>query len=112
MPQPHSPARNSPEKPPSRFRATVHGTVFGDCAAGLPDLQPGDALRLVRDQAGASPRIWVHRADGTLLGHLPEEIEKWLAPWMAEGGSPSARVLRVAGPDVPSWRRLLVEISR
>jgi hypothetical protein len=45
-----------------------------------------------------------------VLGHLPPEIEAWLTPWMLRGGRATARALRVRGDDVPSWRRLLIEV--
>ena len=34
-----------------------------------------------------------------------------LWPWLAAGGSAVARVAAVHGGDVPTWRRLVVEVS-
>ena len=42
---------------------------------------------------------------------LPPEIEAWLAPWMLSGGGAKAKVLKVEKEDVPSWRRLLLEVE-
>ncbi|MCG8467194.1 MAG: hypothetical protein MJB57_03160, partial [Gemmatimonadetes bacterium] len=64
------------------------------------------------DPPGGDPRdVWVHIAAGDPLGHLPREIGTWLAPWMRRGGSARAHVLRVSGSDVPSWKRLLVQVT-
>lgn len=98
--------------PPSRFRVTVHGTVFNGRARHLDRLNAGDTLLLVPDPPiDNAPGVWVHLADGDVLGHLPPEIEAWLGPWMARGGRATARAVRVSGDDVPSWRRLLIEVS-
>ncbi len=100
-----------PQKPPT-FRTTVHGTVFGKRAAHLDDLFPGDPLILIPDPPGGDdPAVWVHRREGDPLGHLPPEINAWLVPWMMHGGGASATILRVGGSDVPSWKRLLIEVS-
>ena len=56
------------------------------------------------------PGIWVHLPGGDLLGHLPPEIESWLAPWILEGGHATGKVVKIEGDDVPSWRRLVVEV--
>lgn len=56
------------------------------------------------------PGVWVHLPGGELLGHLPPEIEAWLSPWMLRGGRATSQALRVSGEDVPSWRRLLIEV--
>ncbi|RMH18840.1 MAG: hypothetical protein D6701_05730 [Gemmatimonadetes bacterium] len=100
-----------PEGCPARFRATVHGTVFGERSSALEAVEPGDELYLIPDPPGTSePEVWVHLPGGTLVGHLPPEIGAWLAPWMLRGGGASARALKVGGADVPSWRRLLLEV--
>ncbi len=102
------PAR--PGKPPN-FRTTVHGTVFGERAAHLDELLPGDPLVLIPDPPGCDdPAVWVHRPEGDPLGHLPPEINSWLVPWMMYGGGASATILRVGGSQVPSWKRLLIEV--
>jgi hypothetical protein len=98
-------------RPPRCFRATVHGLVFGDRARHLDRLNEGDALLLIPDPPmEPDPAIWVHMPGGDLLGHLPPEIGAWLAPWMLRGGPASATAVRVHGSDVPSWRRLLIEV--
>ncbi|HKJ92310.1 MAG TPA: HIRAN domain-containing protein [Longimicrobiales bacterium] len=102
-----------PPELPQRFRATVHGTVFADRADHLDRLRPGDELLLLPDPPvdDDDPGVWVHLPDGDLLGHLPPEIEAWLAPWLLRGGRAEARAVRVSGDDVPSWRRLLIEVA-
>lgn len=57
------------------------------------------------------PGIWVHLPGGDLVGHLPPEIENWLAPWMLRGGSARARVEKVEQESVPSWRRLVIQVD-
>jgi hypothetical protein len=89
----------------------VHGTVFADRAASLQRLNAGDGLTLLPDPpVEEAPRVWVHLPTGEPVGHLPTEIGDWLAPWLLRGGQARARVLRVSGPETPSWRRLLVEV--
>lgn len=100
-----------PEGCPRRFRATVHGTVFAGRDRHLETLRPGDELYLLPDPPGQdNPNVWVHVPSGDPVGHLPPEIAEWLAPWLLRGGSATARALRVSGADVPSWRRLLLEV--
>jgi hypothetical protein len=89
----------------------VHGTVFGERAGHLQRVSAGDDLLLlpgppIEDEPG----VWVHLPGGELIGHLPPEIEAWLSPWMLRGGRAVARAVRVSGADVPSWRRLLIEV--
>ncbi|MBM4182594.1 MAG: hypothetical protein FJ207_00030 [Gemmatimonadetes bacterium] len=72
----------------------------------------GDALLLVPDPPiQEEPEVWVHLASGEPVGHLPAEIAAWLWPWMSGGGVADAKALKVRGADVPSWRRLLLEVS-
>jgi hypothetical protein len=100
-----------PAEYPERFLATVHGTVFGDRSECLDALRPGDELILLPDPpVTEDPGVWVHSRDGAIVGHLPPEIELWLGPWMRRGGSALATAVRVSGADVPSWRRLLIEV--
>lgn len=100
-----------PEGQPATFTTTVHGTVFGERAAQLATVAEGEALVLIPDPPmEADPAVWVHRAGGHPLGHLPPEIAAWMATWLLRGGAASATVLRVRGNDVPSWRRLLIEV--
>jgi hypothetical protein len=94
------------------FRATVHGLAFADRARHLESIHPRQELLLIPEPPGAEVEdVWVHLADGDPLGHLPPEIGTWLAPWMRRGGTARARVLRVGDADVPSWKRLLVEVT-
>ena len=98
-------------EPPARFRATVHGTVFAGRDRHLTELNPGDPLVLIPDPPGDDePAVWVHLASGDPVGHLPPEIAYWLAPWLLAGGRARARAFRVGGADVPSWRRLILEV--
>jgi hypothetical protein len=106
--------RRAPPLPgdhPEHFYATVHGTVFGDRSARVSTVRAGDELVLLPDPpVTEDPGVWVHRRDGAIIGHLPPEIEAWLAPWMLRGGSATARAVRVSGDDVPSYRRVLIEV--
>jgi hypothetical protein len=100
-----------PAHHPSTFRSTVHGTVFAERAARLESMVPGDPLVLIPDPPGEEdPAVWVHLMGGDPIGHLPPEINAWLAPWLLRGGAATAVVVRVEGVEVPSWRRLLVEV--
>lgn len=100
-----------PAEYPERFLATVHGTVFGDRAERVDALKAGDELVLLPDPpVTEEPGVWVHARNGEIVGHLPPEIETWLGPWMMRGGSVRATAVRVSGADVPSWRRLLIEV--
>lgn len=104
-----------PPLPPSGtgcFRATVHGTVFCERSSHLARINPGDELFLIPGPPlDDAPGIWVHLPGGDLLGHLPPEIEDWLTPWILHGGHARARAVRISGVDVPSWRRLLIEVT-
>lgn len=97
---------------PTAFRTTVHGTVFSRRSEAVRAAAAGDELVLIPDPPDADePVVWVHRLGGDPLGHLPPEISAWLAPWMLRGGAASATVLRVGGSDVPSWKRLLIQVE-
>jgi len=97
---------------PHTFRTTVHGTVFGERASHLRELGAGDRLLLIPDPPGDDdPAVWVHLPGGDPVGHLPPEINAWLAPWMLTGGRASATAVRVGSHDVPSWKRLLIEVN-
>ena len=101
-----------PEGCPPRFRATVHGIIFSGRDRHLEVLEAGEVLYLIPDPPDQEgPDVWVHREGGDLLGHLPSEISAWLAPWLLGGGGASARALKIHGAEVPSWRRLLLEVS-
>ena len=101
-----------PDTQPATFRTTVHGTVFGSRATHLGDVVQGDTLILIPDPPveGEDPAVWVHLEAGDPVGHLPPEISAWLAPWLLGGGTATARALRVRGTEVPSWKRLLIEV--
>lgn len=67
---------------------------------------------LIPDPPGQEePEVWVHLPTGEPVGHLPPEISHWLWPWMARGGCARGHACAVHGADVPSWRRLVVEID-
>jgi hypothetical protein len=104
-----------PPLPPDRpnlFRATVHGTVFCDRASHLTEIHPGDELLVIPGPPlDDEPGVWIHMPDGDVIGHLPPEIETWLSPWLLRGGKAMATAVKVEGEEVPSWRRLLVEVS-
>ncbi|HEX5521762.1 MAG TPA: hypothetical protein VFX29_08680 [Longimicrobiaceae bacterium] len=100
-----------PAERPTTFRTTVHGTVFGERAARLEMVASGDRLLLIPDPPETEePAVWVHLAGGDPLGHLPPEINAWLAPWMLRGGAATATAVRVRDADTPSWKRLLIEV--
>lgn len=94
------------------FRATVHGLAFADRTRHLTELEPDGELVVIPDPPGGSvDQVWVHLRSGDPVGHLPHEIARWLGPWMRAGGRARARVLRVGDESVPSWKRLLVEVT-
>ena len=100
-----------PESRPATFRTTVHGTVFGTRAAVVDGLAQGEELILIPDPPMEDdPRVWVHARGGDPLGHLPPEINVWLAPWRLRGGSARAPAVREHGTDVPSGKRLIIEV--
>jgi len=101
-----------PEGHPPLFRSTVHGTVFAGRDRYVETLNDGDELTLVADPpVQDDPEVWVHLTSGEPIGHLPPDIGCWLWPWLARGGIAKVRLLKVRGADVPSWRRLLLEVS-
>ena len=110
-----SPSSSSPPFPdgqPPCFRSTVLGTVFGGRDRFVGTIHEGDPVRLVADPPVQNdPEVWVHLQSGEPIGHLPAEIARWLWPWLTRGGVAEARALRVRGDDVPSWRRVLLEVS-
>lgn len=100
-----------PRGRPQRFRATVHGMVFAGRDRHLHGLKTGASLYLIPDHPDQeAPEVWVHREGGDLLGHLPSEISAWLAPWLLQGGGADARAIKIHGSEVPTWRRLLLEV--
>ena len=108
----HRPAPPLPPHSPANFRTTVHGTVFCDRSRCLDRLHPGDELVLIPGPPiDDDPGIWVHMKGGDLVGHLPPEIEQWMAPWMLRGGSAIAHVDKVEDDTQPSWRRLVISVE-
>jgi hypothetical protein len=100
-----------PATHPAVFRTFVHGTVFGDRATHVDEVAQGDTLILIPDPPmEEDPAVWVHLAGGDPLGHLPPEVNRWLAPWLLRGGSATATALKVRGHEAPSWKRLLIEV--
>ena len=78
----------------------------------LADLREGDPVQLVADPpVQEDPEVWVHLPSGPPLGHLPPEVNTWLAPWLQGGGSARAEALRVRGEEAPSWRRLVIHVE-
>jgi hypothetical protein len=103
--------RAVPDQRPNRFRATVHGLAFAGRAQHAEQLERGDALRLIPDPPGTeTPGVWVHLPTGEPVGHLPPEIAEWLWPFLARGGAARAEVLAAHGEEVPSWRRLVIDV--
>src|SRR5438132_10277993 len=101
-----------PADRPVHFRATVHGTVFGERTGNLGRVHEGDELLLIPGPpTDDDPGVWVHLPGGDLIGHLPPEIELWLTPWLLRGGRARCKAIRVRGEDCPSWRRLLIEVD-
>ncbi len=104
-------SENPSQQQPDTFRTTVHGTVFGSRSGHLAELEPGDDLVLIPDPPGEEdPAVWVHLAGGDPVGHLPPEINAWLAPYLMRGGSASAVAVKIGGQEVPSWKRLVIEV--
>ncbi|HJR62542.1 MAG TPA: HIRAN domain-containing protein [Gemmatimonadaceae bacterium] len=104
---------SAPAMPPrdEHFRTAVYGTVFGRRMDVVHRLHEGDRLILVPDPPGTDyPAVWVHAPGGDVIGHLPDDIARWLAPWMLEGGRCGALVSKVGTDDVESWRRLIIEV--
>ena len=94
------------------FRATVHGLAFADRTRHLKGLRRDVELVLIPAPPGPAPdEVWIHLEDGDPLGHLPPEIAGWLGPWIRQGGAATARVVKVGDEAVPTWRRLLVEVT-
>jgi hypothetical protein len=86
--------------------------VFAGRDRFVDRLHEGDTVKLVPDPPVQNePEVWVHLQTGEPIGHLPAEIARWLWPWLSRGGVAEARALSVQGADVPSWRRLLLEVS-
>ena len=101
-----------PDGCPMQFRTTVHGMIFAGRDKHLQSLVAGESLYLIPDPPDQKePGVWVHRKGGDIIGHLPSEISFWLGPWILNGGGVKANAIKVHSSDVPSWRRLLLEIN-
>jgi hypothetical protein len=93
------------------FSTAVHGTVFAARARVVDRLQAGDAVLLIPDPPGAEvPAVWVHAHGGDVVGHVPQQVAAWLAPWMLGGGRCQASVESIGTADVESWRRLVIRV--
>jgi len=100
-----------PRGRPACFRSTLHGSVFAGRDRLLDEVREGDRVALLADPpVQGSPEVWVHLSTGDPIGHLPPEISGWLCPWMQEGGRVDATAIKVCGDDVPSWRRVVLEV--
>ncbi len=96
----------------THLRTPVYGTVFGKRMEVVHRLHVGDHLILVPDPPGTgNPAVWVHARGGDVVGHLPYTVSSWLVPWMLEGGRCGASVQRLESDEVPSTRRLIVEVT-
>ncbi|HEX8392764.1 MAG TPA: HIRAN domain-containing protein [Longimicrobium sp.] len=101
-----------PQDQPATFETFVHGTIFGDRTALAAGLREGDELVLIPDPPMEDdPNVWVHVSSGDVVGHLPPDINQWMATWLLRGGSARATVLKAHGQDVPSYKRLEVQIQ-
>ena len=90
----------------------MHGIAFAGRDRHLETIRPGGSLLVSPDPPGGEdPGVWIHLDTGEPVGHLPPEIATWLWPWLAQGGSATARASAVHGTEVPTWRRLVVEVS-
>ncbi len=95
-----------------RFDTPVYGTVFAQRAAVVRRLRAGDPVLLVPDPPGVEqPSVWVHAVGGDVVGHLAPDINRWMAPAMIAGRRYSACVRTVGGEDVPSFERLIVDVT-
>jgi len=100
-----------PDGQPATFRTSVHGTIFGDRTERMETLKEGDPLVLIPDPPMEDdPLVWVHLDSGDPVGHLPPEICSWLAVWLLRRGKATATAVSIHGPEVPSWKRLIVEV--
>lgn len=98
---------------PSEFICTVHGLCFENRYRKLGELAEGDPLYLQREHGSRidanAIRVMDPRVE--LLGCLPPEIARWLAP-LIDGGSPTlARVRKVSRKDIPYYERLVIEVE-
>lgn len=98
---------------PSEFICTVHGLCFENRYRKLGELSEGDPLYLQREHGSRIDENAIRVMDPRveLLGYLPPEIARWLAP-LIDGGSPTlARVRKVSRKDIPYYERLVIEVE-
>ena len=70
-------------------------------------------MLLIPDPPGAEvPAVWVHAPGGDVVGHVPQQIAAWLAPYMLGGGRCRASVESIGAAGVASYRRLVIRVSR
>lgn len=93
------------------FDTPVYGTVFGARTNVVHRLHEGDELILVPDPPGTDePSVWVHAPGGDVIGHLSPDINRWLVPWMLEGGRCGGVVARIGDASVASYKRLIITV--
>lgn len=95
-----------------RFRCTVHGLCFENRYRLLDAVHAGDSLLLKREPENAigTDAIQVQiESSETLLGYVPRQISRWLAPLMDSGFRARASVLKVRS-GCPYYERLLIEV--
>ena len=99
--------------PPAEFICTVHGVCFENRYRKLGGLAKGDPLYLQREHGSRidanAIRVMDPRVE--LLGYLPSEIARWLAPLIDRGSPTLARVHRVSRKDIPYYERLVIEVE-
>ncbi|HZF67070.1 MAG TPA: hypothetical protein VEZ47_03420 [Gemmatirosa sp.] len=106
------PSAAPPPPYPDPFRTPVLGTVFARRTEVVHRLNPGDPCILVPDAPDVEdPTVWVHAPGGDVVGHLPTDIGRRLAPWMLAGGRCAATVEKVGTDDVESWRRVMIRVE-
>ncbi|MBW3660612.1 MAG: HIRAN domain-containing protein [Gemmatimonadetes bacterium] len=94
------------------FRCTVHGLCFENRYRLLGALHAGDPLILEREPENAigADAIRVRTEATEILGYLPREISRWLAPQMDAGREARAWVLKIRS-GCPYYERLVIEVS-
>lgn len=94
------------------FRCTVHGLCFENRYRLLESLHAGDPLVLKREPENTigsdAIQVQTERSE-TLLGYVPRQISRWLAPLMDSGYRTRASVLKVRS-GCPYYERLLIEV--
>jgi len=93
------------------FRCTVHGLCFDGRWRLLDALNAGDSLVLRREPENAigADAIAVETPDTDMVGYVPREISRWLAPLMDSGYEARASVLKVRS-GCPYYERLVIQV--